>query len=58
MNKMQKALAGIMAVVAVCFGWVVRRIGGAQAIESVKVAKRSTENNAQLGTEAYKDAYP
>ena len=58
MNKMQKALAGIMAVVAVFFGFVVMRIGGAQTIDNVKVAKISTENNAQLGTEAYKDAYP
>lgn len=58
MSKLQKYLAGILVICVAFFGFVVIRIGVAQPTDTVKLVKVSTENNAQLGSEAYKDAYP
>lgn len=58
MSKLQKILVGIVAVCVMFFGFVVVRIAAAPHDESVKLVKIATENNAQLGKEAYKDAYP
>lgn len=56
MSKLQKVLAGIVAVCVVFFGFVVVRIGAAPNDNSVKLAK--IPEDKQLGREAYKDAYP
>ena len=56
MSKLQKILAGIVAVCVVFFGFVVVRIGAAPNDNSVKLAK--IPEDKQLGREAYKDAYP
>lgn len=56
MSKLQKILAGIIAVCVVFFGFVVVRIVAAPNDTSVKLAK--IPQDKQLGKEAYKDAYP
>jgi nitrite reductase (cytochrome c-552) len=56
LSKLQKILAGIVAVCVVFFGFVVVRIGAAPNDNSVKLAK--IPEDKQLGKEAYKDAYP
>ena len=58
MSKLQKILAGIVAVCALFFGFVVVRLGAAPNDDSVKLAKISHENYAHVGKEAYKEAYP
>ena len=58
MSKVQKYLAGILVICVVFFGFIVVRVSGASTIDNVKVQKISTENNADLGKDAYKDAYP
>ena len=49
MSKLQKILAGIVAVCALFFGFVVVRLGAAPNDDSVKLAKISHENYAHLG---------
>ena len=56
MSKLQKILAGIIAVCVVFFGFVVVRIVAAPNDTSVKLAK--IPQDKQLGKEAYKEAYP
>lgn len=56
MSKLQKILAGIVAVCVIFFGFVVVRIVAAPNDDSVKLAKIPADK--QLGKEAYKDAYP
>ncbi|BAL83828.1 putative cytochrome c nitrite reductase c552 subunit [Selenomonas ruminantium subsp. lactilytica TAM6421] len=58
MSKLQKILAGIVAVCVLFFGFVVVRLGATPNDDSVKLAKISHENYAHLGKEAYKEAYP
>lgn len=58
MNKLQKRLIGLAGASALFFGFVVFRIAAAPHDDTVKLAKIPTTNNAHLGTEAYKDAYP
>ncbi len=58
MSRLQKILSGIVVLCVVFFGFVVFRIAAAPHDDSVKLAKIPTDNNQQLGTKAYKDAYP
>ncbi|MBO6203113.1 MAG: ammonia-forming cytochrome c nitrite reductase subunit c552, partial [Selenomonas sp.] len=58
MSKLQKILAGIVAVCVLFFGFVVVRLGAAPNDNSVKLKEISHENYAHLGKEAYKEAYP
>ncbi len=59
MSRMQKCLAGVVAVCAVFFLFVVIRVGIAKPNDtSVKAAAISHENYAHLGKAAYRDAYP
>ena len=58
LSKLQKYLLGVIAVCVLFFGFVIVRIGIAQPSSSVKLAQIPTENNAHLGMEAFKEAYP
>ncbi|MGN0940501.1 MAG: ammonia-forming cytochrome c nitrite reductase subunit c552 [Selenomonadaceae bacterium] len=58
MSKIQKYLVGVVALCVIFFGLIVIRIGVAQPRDTVKLAKIPTEGNAQVGKDAYKDAYP
>ena len=59
MNSMQKYIAAVAAVCVLFFGFIIVRVGIAKPNDtSVKLAQISKENNAHLGKEAYKDAYP
>ena len=58
LSKLQKCLLGVIVVCVAFFGFVIVRIGIAQPSSSVKLAQIPTENNAHLGMEAFKEAYP
>lgn len=58
MSKMQKCFAGIAALCALFFGFVLFRVAANPDAGGVKLAQISHENYAHLGREAYKDAYP
>lgn len=56
MSKLQKIIAGVVAVCVLFFGFVVVRITAAPNDATVKLAK--IPEDKKLGKEAYKDAYP
>ena len=58
MSSKQKIIAGVAGVCALFFGFVAVRIGAQPNDASMKLVQISKENNAQIGKEAYKDAYP
>ena len=58
MSSKQKIIAGVAGVCALFFGFVAVRIGAQPNDASMKLVQISKENNAQVGKEAYKDAYP
>ena len=58
LSKLQKYLLGVIVVCVAFFGFVIVRIGIAQPSSTFKLAQIPTENNAHLGMEAFKEAYP
>ena len=58
MSRLQKILTGVVAACIIFFGVIAFRIMAAPNDDSVKLAKIPTDNNAQFGKDAYKDAYP
>ena len=58
MSSKQKIIAGVAGVCALFFGFVAVHIGAQPNDASMKLVQISKENNAQIGKEAYKDAYP
>lgn len=58
LGRLQKALAGILCLGVLFFAFVIVRVAIAQPASTIKLKEIPTENHADLGNEAFKDAYP